>query len=133
MTMKKFYVGVKGLIQTDEGYLILKHTKGHFDTPGGRIDDNEDFEQTLRRELSEELPGITDIKVGDLVGSYRLQKDIDDDTSLVLLYFLVDATLPNQIQLSEEHQSYQWILTLADIPNNLNPEIDGILRKLLSI
>jgi hypothetical protein len=39
--------------------------------------------------------------------------------------------LPSQIQLSEEHQSYQWILTLADIPDNLNPEIDGILRKLL--
>ena len=68
--MKKFYVGVKGLIKTDQGYLILKHTKGHYDTPGGRIDGNEGFEQTLRRELSEELPGISDIVVGDLVGAF---------------------------------------------------------------
>ncbi len=131
MSMKKFYVGVKGLIQTEQGYLILKHAKGHFDTPGGRIDGNEEFEQTLRRELSEELPGIIDVKIGDLVGSFRLQKDIDGDISLVLLYFLVKATLPNPIQLSYEHQGYQWIKTELDIPEDLNVEIESILRRLL--
>lgn len=129
--MKKFYVGVKGLIQTEQGYLLLKHTKGHYDMPGGRIDDNESFEQTLARELSEELPGITGVKIGDLIGSFRLQKDIDNDTSLVLLYFLVSAKLPNPIRLSEEHQSYYWIKTISDIPSDLNEEISSVLRRLV--
>lgn len=132
MVMKKFYVGVKGLIQTDQGYLILKHAKGHYDTPGGRMDDDEEFEQTLRRELSEELPGITDVKIGELVGSFRLHKDIEGDISLVLLYFLVSATLPNPILLSEEHQSYQWVKTKSDIPEGLNLEIDSVINKLLN-
>jgi len=130
--MKKFYVGVKGIIRTEQGYLLLRHAKGHYDTPGGRMDGYETFEQTIKRELDEELPGITDVEIGEMVGSYRLQKDIDGDIGLVLLYFLVNAKLPSPIQLSDEHQSYQWILTTSDIPKNLNAEIDGVLRKLLS-
>lgn len=130
--MKKFYVGVKAIIKTEQGFLILKHAKGHYDTPGGRIDDNEDFEQTLRRELSEELPGINVVTVGDLIGAFRLQKDIDGDISLVLLYFLVNATLPDPLVLSDEHQSYLYVDSVLDIPQNLNPEIDGVLRKLLA-
>lgn len=129
--MKKFYVGVKGIIKTEQGYLILKHAKGHYDTPGGRIDHNEDFKDTLQRELCEELPGITDVTLGDLLGAFRLQKDIDGDISLVLLYFMVNATLPDPIALSEEHTDYLFIKDLAGIPEGLNPEIDGVLRKLL--
>lgn len=130
--MKKFYVGVKGIIKTDQGYLLLKHSKGHFDTPGGRIDDNEDFEQTLRRELTEELPGISDISIGELAGAFRLQKDINGDISLVLLYFLVQATLANPIILSDEHSAYLWIKSISDIPEGLNPEIEGVLIKLFN-
>ncbi|NBX97491.1 NUDIX hydrolase [bacterium] len=129
--IKKFNVGVKGIIKTDQGYLILKHAKGHFDTPGGRIDDNEDFKDTLQRELGEELPGITNIEIGDLIGAFRLQKDIDGDISLVLLYFLVNATLPDPIALSEEHTEHLFIKNLAGIPDGLNPEIEGVLRKIL--
>jgi 8-oxo-dGTP pyrophosphatase MutT (NUDIX family) len=129
--MKKFYVGVKGVIKAEKGYLLLKHTKGHFDMPGGRMDGNEDFKDTLTRELSEELPGINDVKIGELVGSYRLQKDIEDDTSLVLLFFLVSANLTSPIVLSDEHQSYQWITSAEDIPAELNPQIDTILRTLV--
>lgn len=129
--IKKFYVGVKGIIRTDKGYLVLKHAKGHYDTPGGRIDGDEEFEQTLRRELSEELPGISDVHIGDLLSSSRLHIDIEEDTSLVLLYFLVNATLPDPIVLSEEHQSYQWITSVDGIPGDIKPDIDTILRKLL--
>ena len=129
--IKKFNVGVKGIIKTDQGYLILKHAKGHYDIPGGRIDDNEDFKDTLQRELNEELPGIKDIVIGDLIGAFRLQKDIDGDISLVLLYFLVDATLPDPIALSEEHTDYLFVNDLTEIPEGLNPEIDGVLRRLI--
>ena len=132
MTMKKFYVGVKAIIKEERGYLVLKATKGHWDIPGGRMDGDENFEQTIRREVSEELPGAEVTSVNNLQGAFRLPKYIDGDTSLVLLYFLVDAKLPKEVKLSEEHESYVWINGAEDLPEGLNPEIDRILQNLLS-
>lgn len=128
--MKKFYVGVKGIIKEERGYLLLKAAKGHWDIPGGRIDGDEDFEATLNRELSEELPGSKIDRIGGLQGAFRLPKDIEDDTSLVLIYFLVNVVLPKDVVLSDEHTDFVWINRLEDIPDDLNPEIDRILRDL---
>lgn len=134
--MKKFYVGVKGVVRDKNRGIILLHrdykSGDYWDVPGGRIDGDEDLTQALTRELDEELPGITSIKVGELLGAHRLQKDIEGDTSLVLLYFLVDATLPDPVILSEEHESYTWLKNQQDIPDNLNPEIKKILKSLLN-
>jgi 8-oxo-dGTP pyrophosphatase MutT (NUDIX family) len=55
--MKKFYVGCKGLIRDKGRGILLLHREyksGDFwDVPGGRIDEDEDIEQTLIRELNE--------------------------------------------------------------------------------
>ena len=133
--MKKFYVGIKGVVQEPgKGFLLLKrdYKSGDFwDTPGGRMDGDEDFRATLMRELSEELPGIKDVSIGELLGAHRLQKDIDGDVSLVLLYFLVRAKLPEPVKLSEEHDDYLWVKAAKDVPAGLNSEIEKILRNLL--
>lgn len=132
MAMKKFYVGVKAIIHDEKrGYLVLKHKEGHHDIPGGRIDGEDDFEQTIRRELAEEVPGTELVAVKDLVGTFRLPKDIDGDTSLVLLYFLVAAKVPDDMQLGDEHDSHLWVSTSSDMPEGLNPGIKDILNKLL--
>lgn len=134
MTMKKFYVGVKGIVRDPRGYLLLgrEYKSGDFwDTPGGRIDGDEDFEDTLRRELSEELPGIEVASIRSLQGAFRLHDDIEEDISLVLLYFLVEARLPEDVVLSEEHNSYLWVDALDKIPDGLNDSLDSILRNLL--
>jgi len=132
VSMKKFYVGVKGIIKEERGYLVLKAVKGHWDIPGGRMDGDETFEQTLERELAEELPGVEVESINGLRGAHRLQKDIDDDISLVLLYFLVDAKLPKEVNLSKEHESYIWVNSLEDLPKKgLDPEITIILTNLL--
>ena len=132
---KLFNVGVKGIVRDGKRGVLLLHREyksGDFwDTPGGRIDGDEDFKDTLLRELAEELPGITGVKVGKLLGAFRLQKDIKDDISLVLLYFLVDAQLPDPVVLSEEHESSLWVTSRADLPEGLNPEIKKILEELL--
>jgi 8-oxo-dGTP pyrophosphatase MutT (NUDIX family) len=133
--MKKFYVGIKGVVRDQTYGIILLHREyksGDFwDTPGGRIDADEDFKATLTRELDEELPGIQNIKIGKLLGAHRVQKDIDGDISLVLLYFLVDAKLPDPVQISDEHESYTWLKKHGDLPSGLNPEIKKILEALL--
>lgn len=132
--MKKFYVGIKAVIHDDKkGYLMLRHTSGWLDFPGGRMDDDENFEDTMRRELSEELPGSKLIAIGDLLGSKRVMKDIDDDISLVLLYFKATVKLPEQIVLSDEHTEYQWVTSRDDI-NESDTESENvqIVIKLLS-
>ena len=130
MSLKRFYVGVKGIIREERGILLLKASKGHWDIPGGRIDDDEALVDTLKRELSEELPGSEVINIEGVKGAVRIPKDIDDDISLVLVYFLVDAKLPKEIQLSEEHEDYIWINSVEDIPEQgLNPEIQSILTN----
>ena len=134
MSMKKFYVGVKGLIHDNErGYLLLRAAKGYWDIPGGRMDDNENLEATLRRELSEELPGVELQSLGEIQGSHRLPHDIEGDISLVILYYLVSVKLPKEIVLSEEHESYIWVKQRADIPKeDLNPRMREIMINLIT-
>src|SRR5579864_8088753 len=136
MSMKQFYVGVKGVVRDDRRGVILLHREyksGDFwDVPGGRIDGDEDFKDALKRELNEELPGISNVKVGNLLGAFRVHKDLDEDVGLVLLYFMVEARLPSEITLSEEHSSHVWVKSRADLPQGLNTEIEKILKGLLS-
>lgn len=113
--MKTFYVGVKGVIVQD-GKVLLLHTNTHhenrgerWEMPGGRIDENETIQQTLERELKEELPNIQNIKIGELLSAFRLLKNTHGDKSLVLIFYLVSADFAgNEPQLSEEHLEYQW-------------------------
>lgn len=131
--MKKFFVGVKAIIYDEaRGVLLLKHEKGFWDVPGGRIDDNETIEQTLGREISEELPGACLKQLGELKNAFRLQKDILDDTSLVLLYYIVEVELPGEIKLSDEHIEYIWVKNREQIPDlSWNPEVLNILKDIL--
>ena len=47
-----FNVGIKGLIKTDKGVLLLhKSGKDLWECPGGRIEGDEDIQTALQREL----------------------------------------------------------------------------------
>ncbi len=133
MAIKKFYVGVKGIIKDPRGILLLQYRNGHWDVPGGRMNDAEDVESTLKREIVEELPGSKVEKIADLKGVYFLpDKKFEGDLYLVLHYYTVEATLPEKILLTEEHKSYRWIVS----PDQLNldglyPEIAHIISKVL--
>ncbi len=120
--MKKFNVGVKSLIRRSDGaILLLKKNKAQdafWEAPGGRIDGHETIEQTLQRELAEELPGISDVEVVRLLTAFRLPDDIGEDLGLLLIYYIVTATLPKKIKISEEHSDYQWVKSAKDLPVN---------------
>lgn len=98
----------------DKGKVLLLHTnavkerRDMWEVPGGRIDDDENIEQTLRRELEEELPNIKDIKIHEILDSYRVPRDIDDEISLVLVFYKVTAQFEGQPQISDEHVEAKW-------------------------
>jgi 8-oxo-dGTP diphosphatase len=109
--MKTFFVGIKGVIVSNDKVLLLqKRGEGDFwEVPGGRVDANESLDQTLIRELQEEVPNIEKIKVGRVLDAYRLHKDIEDNVSLTLIFFKVEAEFNGDPQISQEHQAWQWV------------------------
>lgn len=131
--MKKFHVGIKGLITKDNRILILKKKSGEFwDIPGGRIDGNEDIVSTLKREIQEELPESKNIRIKRILCAHRLHKDILDDISLLLVYYEISVDLPDPIKLSEEHSDYKWIKNYDEIEldNGTQAAVKEIFNKL---
>ena len=108
MSEKLFNVGIKSIIINDDKVLIVKNTKGFWEVPGGRVDANESIEETLRRELSEELPNIKSVVPGRILDARRLHKDIKDNVSLILVFYAVTAEFDGEPTLSDEHIDYMW-------------------------
>jgi len=110
MAITIFNVGVKGLIVDGDKVLIVKSSShGFWEAPGGRVDDNETIQETLIRELQEELPGIENIQVGRLLNVYRLPGMPLGDHGLMLMWYVVRADFPNGVSLSDEHQEFEWV------------------------
>jgi ADP-ribose pyrophosphatase YjhB (NUDIX family) len=109
--MKHFFVGVKAVIVRDDKVLLVRGDapRDFWDTPGGRVDDDENIMQTLDRELHEELPNITNYTMNRLVHAERIHRDVEGELSLVLLFYLVEAEFDGEPQISEEHTEIRWI------------------------
>lgn len=115
MNEKLFQVGIKGIIQKDNAILLLvsqydSTDQPLYDLPGGRIHQNETTtNETLTRELTEELPGVTNIKIQELIGAAVMPKNFPSGIGWLLLFYTVDATLPKTIKLTAEHTRFEWI------------------------
>jgi 8-oxo-dGTP pyrophosphatase MutT (NUDIX family) len=128
--VKQFNVGIKGVVTRSDGSVLLlkkNQEKPFWEVPGGRIDNDESIEQTLERELHEELPGSTNIEVKRILCAHRLPHDIAKDLSLMLIYFEVRVDLPDPIEISDEHSEYVWVTSLDELP------LDGGTYKSLKI
>lgn len=141
MQPKTFYIGIKGLIVKDEKVLVLKNTddsgKNYWDIPGGRMGEGEEINQTLERELREEVPTIQDVKILNLVQAYKLPRNLKDGQGLMLLFFKVDAEL-HTVEISDEHIEYKWVgseelKTLGDESTYINDGYKKAIELALGI
>lgn len=121
MAEKLFYIGVKALIEDEEGRILLlkadvtKHRKNkepYWDVPGGRIDEDEnDLSDTLKREIYEET-GIKEI-IGQefftaVISNHQIPKG-DKLYGLALMIYKVKVPAGNEIIISPEHVAYEWV------------------------
>lgn len=106
--MKQFHIGVKGLIVQDDTVLILHCVDGFWELPGGRMEEGEDIQDTLRRELREELPALVDYSVGKLISAYKIPHEYAPPTGLMLIFYAVTAQFKDDFVLSAEHDAYRW-------------------------
>lgn len=108
--MKKLFHVVKGLVEHNGKFLLLKKAKsiipgnlGKWECSGGRIKIDEDPEQALLREIKEET-GL-DCKIEKALPPLYVEKgEIYNFTHV----FLVKAS-SREVKLSEEHSEFKWV------------------------
>ena len=98
---------VAAVIKRNNYYFIAqrnrnKHFAYHFEFPGGKVDNQERFENALKREIKEEL--AINIKILHFIAS---KKHKDDKIDVNVHYFLCES-LDENIILSE-HEDMKWV------------------------
>lgn len=127
---RNFQAGVKALIQNQKGEVLLLLDSRQinkdwqaWDFPGGRMNHDEDFLQTLKRELYEET-GITKFSNPEFVkvalSTHEITLENRIKVGLILLLYRVTIDENTQITLSDEHLEYRWVdrMELRKLLNN---------------
>lgn len=123
MEEKIYHLGIKALIRNQRGKVLLLEVnqemfknpkpRGYWDIPGGRVLNGQTVEETLLREIAEET-GITvldSVEPWDtLISNIEIPLKGDEKVGLILSIYncVVDDSV--NIQLSEEHTDYSWVL-----------------------
>jgi 8-oxo-dGTP pyrophosphatase MutT (NUDIX family) len=120
MAYALFQVSLKAVIWRDDEILVLRSPDGAFDCPGGRIDEDEKTiprTEVLSRELLEELGPKTTYVIGNsLFTSYRTY-DLEGVVHDVMVVFYETVYSGGNIELSEEHSSYEWVTPVKLLEN----------------
>ena len=110
MSAKPFGLSVSVLINDGEGRLLLlkrsmksRFWAGQWETPGGKIDAGESFDQALVRETKEET-GLT-ISLDCVAGV----SEFELPHTRVVLLFMTAHVVSGEVRLSEEHEEYAWL------------------------
>ncbi len=110
---QNYYLGVKAIIKSKTGtVLLLKHAKGHWDFPGGRIQESEQPIEALLREVSEET-GLTALNINNIKSHSMVLTPVkissENATSgLILWYHTCTLESDFPVVLSDEHTQYIW-------------------------
>ncbi len=92
-------------------FLLLHYPAGHWDFPKGHVEEGETTTETALRELREET-GINEEEVKLKEGfeetiDYVYKKN--DELAHKKVIFFLGETEKEAIQISEEHQGYDWV------------------------
>lgn len=104
-------ISVKGIMIDSQGkILLLKNERNLWELPGGRIEEGEQPEDALKREVQEELGIEVTIKKLNDTWIYEVQKE----RYTLIITFEVAYESEETILLNEEHIDMGWF-SLAEI------------------
>lgn len=111
MKNKPYHMSVKALVRdAREHYLLLqrsapsKNHAGYWEFPGGKIDQGENFDTALAREVKEET-GLS-VTLSKVMGSAESQME---DRCIAYLIMQADVVGSSDVRLSEEHADFKWV------------------------
>ena len=98
---------VAAVIKRNNYYFIAqrnrhKHFAYHWEFPGGKVDNQETFENALKREIREELS--IDIRILNHIAS---EKHKDEKIDVNVHYFLCESL--NENIILSEHEDMKWL------------------------
>ncbi len=119
---KLFQVGIKALIENKDGKLLIfradtkydhiGEVEPYWDIAGGRIKEGQTIEATLKREVEEET-GISKIDSFEfftaVISKHEIPLENGSKSGLVLMIYRVKLPENSKIQLSPEHDKYEWV------------------------
>lgn len=110
-------------------YLVLKSRTRDWEFPKGTVEDEEELQQTAKREVKEET-GISGIKIIDgFREDYSYYFEIDNTKIHKTVHLFVGHAFENSVSLSKEHVDYQW-RTYDEAKNTLTHSgVKNILTK----
>jgi len=119
---------VAAVIKKDNKYLIAqrnrdKHFAFYWEFPGGKVNNNESFENALKREILEELS--INIKINNKISSERFR---DEKINVEVHYFLCEK-FDEEIILSE-HEDMKWVFKKNLLNFKLAPGDSKIIKYL---
>ena len=132
MAREKPVLVVSAFIKKDNKYFVVNSTKlGFWRVPGGRVEHGEKVEETLKREMKEELN--VDVKINKFLGygqDYVEVLSINKKVYRFLIYFECEIIGGEVKLVPEEATQYKW-LTLDEIKRlkPLEPGMKELFEK----
>lgn len=122
-----------GIVQNENGEILLQLRKGKWDLPKGKLDKGEAIEECAIREVEEET-GLKNIELGELIGTtlhHYTEKgvDIEKETYWYDMRVKGEQTLVPQIE--EDIHDLKWVKEqeLAPYLQNTYDNIIDIVEK----
>lgn len=107
------------IINSVPHYLLLHYHSGHWEFAKGHIEEGEDIEKTIRREVEEEtgikdlkiLPGFKEYSKYFFKKSYDLVGEEKKKAPWVfkLVVFVLAETKTEEVRISKEHIGFAWL------------------------
>jgi len=126
------FVSQKAIILNSGGKILALRRSGTdpsrpltWDFPGGQLEDGENLEESMRREIREEAGiEVADLRVFDAYGNYDKQGEF-----WVMICYLAHSDAP-EIVLSYEHDQYQWLTREEFLKLESSEKIKYFLQRL---
>jgi len=107
------------MVNNEPHYLLLHYPSGHWEFAKGHIEEGEDFEKTIRREVEEEtgikdleiIPGFKEYSKYFFKKSYDLEGEAKKKAPWVfkLVVFYLTKTNTESVIISKEHKGFLWL------------------------